>query len=64
MKRLLCFGLLVSTVPFLSVSCVPKESERKVVGPSTDTSKIPWNRPIAGQGGGQMGMMPNSKYRR
>ncbi len=34
------------------------------VGPVTETSKIPWNSPVAGQGQGQFGMMPQNQYRR
>ncbi len=52
---------------FLSVialsSCAEKE-ERRPIGPVSDTSKIPWNSPVAGQGGGQFGMLPQNQYRR
>jgi hypothetical protein len=34
------------------------------VGPVSETSKIPWNSPVAGQGQGQFGMMPQNQYRR
>lgn len=40
------------------------ESEKKPVGPVSDTSMIPWNSPVAGQGQGQFGMMPQNQYRR
>lgn len=62
MKRFLLLGLLACGTPLFTSSCV--ESERKVVGPTTESSKIPWNRPIAGQGQGQMGMLPQNQYRR
>ncbi|MDP3849916.1 MAG: hypothetical protein Q8Q59_05380 [Luteolibacter sp.] len=45
------------------VSCA-KEPEKKPVGPVSETSKIPWNSPVAGQGQGQFGMMPQNQYRR
>jgi hypothetical protein len=38
--------------------------EKKPVGPVSETSKIPWNSPVAGQGQGQFGMMPQNQYRR
>ena len=64
MKRFLLLGLFAASMPLAFSSCA-KEPERKVVGPTSETSKIPWNRPIAGQGGGQMGAMnPQSQYRR
>jgi hypothetical protein len=34
------------------------------VGPQSETSKIPWNAPVAGQGQGQFGMLPQNQYRR
>jgi hypothetical protein len=40
------------------------EPEKKPVGPVSETSKIPWNSPIPGQGQGQFGMMPQNQYRR
>ena len=49
-----CFGCL---------SCAEKP-EKKPVGPVSETSKIPWNAPVAGQGQGQFGMMPQNQYRR
>lgn len=45
------------------VSCAG-EPEKKPVGPVSETSRIPWNAPVAGQGQGQFGMMPQNQYRR
>jgi hypothetical protein len=45
------------------VSCAG-EPEKKPVGPVSETSRIPWNTPVAGQGQGQFGMMPQNQYRR
>lgn len=44
-------------------SCA-SEPERKPVPPTTETSRIPWNQPLPGQGQGQFGMMPQNQYRR
>lgn len=63
MKRFLLLSLLVSAMPLGLVSCANKE-ERKVVGPTSTSSQIPWNRPIAGQGAGQMGAMSPTHLRR
>lgn len=63
MKRNLSILLLalISAVGFTSCA---SETEPKPVGPVSETSKIPWNAPIAGQGQGQLGMMPQNQYRR
>jgi hypothetical protein len=44
-------------------SCA-EEPEKKPVPPTTETSRIPWNSPVPGQGQGQFGMMPQNQYRR
>ncbi len=64
MKRpsLLLLAAMVSAAPGLS-SCA-SEPEKKPVGPVSDTSRIPWNTPVAGQGQGQFGMIPQNQYRR
>jgi hypothetical protein len=48
---------------FSFTSCADK-TEKKPVGPTSDTPSIPWNTPIAGQGQGQFGMMQQNQYRR
>ncbi len=45
-------------------SCVTEEPKPKAMGPTSDTSKIPWNSPIPGQGQGQFGALPQNQYRR
>lgn len=66
MKRESALMLLTLPVVVLLNSCAtPEEQEaRKQTGPVSDTSKIPWNSPIPGQGQGQFGMMPQNQYRR
>ncbi len=62
MKRQLASILIaVSGLAFTSCADAP---EKKPVGPVSETSRIPWNAPIAGQGQGQLGMMPQNQYRR
>ena len=63
MTRTLCllFSALVSV--FGLVGCADSQ-DKKPVGPASDTSQIPWNTPVAGQGQGQFGMMPQNQYRR
>lgn len=63
MKRTVFLLLAALTAGFGFTSCAD-EPEKKPVGPVSDTSKIPWNSPIAGQGQGQFGMMPQNQYRR
>jgi hypothetical protein len=43
-------------------SCV--ENEPKPAGPVSESSQIPWNVPIAGQGQGQFGALPQNQFRR
>ena len=63
MKRdiLLLLAALFTGLGFTSCA---EEPEKKPVGPVSETSAIPWNSPVAGQGQGQFGMMPQNQYRR
>jgi hypothetical protein len=63
MKRTVSLLLAALVTGFGFTSCAD-EPERKPVGPVSETSKIPWNTPVAGQGQGQFGMMPQNQYRR
>jgi hypothetical protein len=63
MKRNILLLLAACVTTFAFASCA-NEPERKAVGPVSDTSKIPWNTPVAGQGQGQFGMMPQNQHRR
>ena len=63
MKRNFSLLLLVLSASLGFSSCAD-EPVRKPVGPVSETSKIPWNSPVAGQGQGQFGMMPQNQYRR
>jgi hypothetical protein len=62
LSNILTGAALVAAV-FAVVSCAG-EPEKKPVGPVSETSRIPWNTPVAGQGQGQFGMMPQNQYRR
>lgn len=63
MKRNTALFLLVTTACFGFVSCADTP-EKKAQGPVSENSSIPWNSPVAGQGQGQFGMMPQNQYRR
>ena len=63
MKRSAFLLLAALFVGFGFSSCAD-EPEKKPVGPVSETSRIPWNTPVAGQGQGQFGMMPQNQYRR
>ncbi len=63
MKRYAILLSFVASASFGFSSCAD-EPEKKPLGPVSDTSKMPWNTPVAGQGQGQMGMMPQNQYRR
>lgn len=60
-RSFLMFSVLV--MGFGCVSCADTP-DKSPVGPVSETSKIPWNSPVAGQGQGQFGMMPQNQYRR
>lgn len=62
MQQLCQSFLVVSLV--LGITACAEPPERQPVGPVSDTSKIPWNTPVAGQGQGQFGMLPQNQYRR
>ena len=54
---------LVLATGFGFSSCAD-EAEKVPPGPVSETSKIPWNSPVAGQGQGQFGALPQNQYRR
>lgn len=58
MKRILLFALAAVMFP----SCADETT--KPVGPVSESSRIPWNTPVPGQGGGQFSMMPQNQHRR
>jgi hypothetical protein len=63
MKRS-AFLLLAALFTGFGFSSCADEPEKRPVGPVSETSRIPWNTPVAGQGQGQFGMMPQNQYRR
>lgn len=63
MIRNISLLLAIMTAAFGLAAC-GVTPEKKPVGPGTQTSSIPWNSPIAGQGQGQLGMLPQNQYRR
>jgi hypothetical protein len=48
----------------LAFSSCADTSEPKPAGPASETSQIPWNTPIPGQGQGAFGAMPQNQFRR
>lgn len=63
MKRNLSLVLFAVASVVGLVGCA-EPVEKKPVGPVSETSRIPWNTPVAGQGQGQFGMMPQNQFRR
>lgn len=63
MKRILLLAVLVPAAVSGLSSCADT-TEKKPTGPTSETSNIPWNSPVAGQGQGQFGMLPQNQYRR
>jgi len=56
--------LLVTLIAVLGIAACADSSEPKPRGPVSESSQIPWNTPIAGQGQGQFGALPQSQTRR
>jgi hypothetical protein len=64
MKRKIFLLLATVLIAGFGLNSCADEPEKKPVGPVSETSKIPWNTPVPGQGQGQFGMMPQNQYRR
>ncbi len=64
MKRPTCRLFAAALFTAVTLASCATEGEKKPVGPVSETSSIPWNTPVAGQGQGQFGMMPQNQYRR
>ena len=62
--RSICSLTLLSLLTLGGFTSCAEEPEKRVTGPTTETSKIPWNRPLSGQGQGQFGMLPTNQHRR
>lgn len=60
------FAILIaaSLVTAFGLSSCAEVPEKKPVGPVSESSQIPWNTQIPGQGMGQFGMMQQNQYRR
>jgi hypothetical protein len=63
MKQKFSLAIVAIIAGFGIVGCADAV-EKKPVGPVSDVSQIPWNSPVAGQGQGQFGMLPQNEYRR
>lgn len=55
--------IILAAISALFVSCASEE-QNKPVGPVSDSSRLPWNMPVQGQGGGQFSMLPQNQHRR
>lgn len=61
MKRYL---LLLAVAAGFGITSCAEEPDKKPVGPVSETGVIPWNSPVAGQGQGQFGALPQNQFRR
>lgn len=61
MKR---YILLLAIAAGFGITSCAEEPVKKPVGPVSDTGEMPWNVPVAGQGQGQFGALPQNQYRR
>lgn len=56
--------LIVAVLTGFGFSSCADEAEKKPVGPVSETSNIPWNSQVPGQGQGSFGMLPQNQSRR
>jgi hypothetical protein len=63
MKKILIARILVATMAVLAVASCADETTRPT-GPTSTSGTMPWNTPVAGQGQGQFGMLPQNQHRR
>lgn len=62
MHRHLLRILAMVASAFAFASCADENT--RPAGPTSDSSAMPWNTPVSGQGQGQFGMLPQNQYRR
>jgi hypothetical protein len=62
MRAIITLAVAVSTLGL--VSCLKEVEKKPAPPPGSQSSQIPWNTPVAGQGQGQFGMMEQNRYRR
>jgi hypothetical protein len=63
MRFLLATLAVTAVLPLASCKTGDEEEVRKPVGPPSQSSQIPWNKPIPGQGGGAFGALPQQPRR-
>jgi len=60
--RTIIFSLLaLASLSFLSCSTDDSTSNRKAVGPTSDESVMPWNRPMGPEGAGALGILDQQR---
>jgi hypothetical protein len=62
MRATIIFAVAVATLGL--TSCLKEVEKKPTPPPGSQSSSIPWNAPVAGQGQGQFGMMEQNRYRR
>lgn len=58
MRKLIYSFIVLASLPMMS--CTPDDetaSSRKAIGPSSDESDMPWNRPTGPEGAGALGIL-------
>lgn len=63
MRLLLSLALLVGTLPMVSCATRDPDLDPQSSSPESTSRRIPWNSPVAGQGGGALGALPQQQRR-
>lgn len=63
MRLFVLLALAPLLLPLSSCTTDP-DLDPQPTSPESTSSQNPWNRPVAGQGGGAFGAMPNQQMRR
>ena len=63
MRSLLALALLFGTLPMVSCTTNDPDLNPQSSAPDSSSRRIPWNSPVAGQGGGALGSLPQQQRR-
>ena len=57
MRKFIYSFLLLASLPLLSCSSDDSSAHKKPIGPTSDESDMPWNRPTGPEGAGALGIL-------
>ena len=57
MRKVIYSFLVLASLSFLSCSSDDSTTKRKPIGPTSEESDMPWNRPMGPEGAGALGIL-------